>query len=102
MRAGTLNCIIRIERSVMTLDDDRAPVEAWSPVATVGAQITSLIPEVPGNTASNVAAVFRIRYLAGVKPTDRIVLAGEIYTITAVGEVHPRRGLEIRALAAAS
>jgi SPP1 family predicted phage head-tail adaptor len=101
MRAGKLTHSITIERLVEGLDDYGVPRPTWTPIATVRAEIltasTSEFLTGAGEGAAS-AIVFRIRYMEGVTPADRITLDGKgAYDIKEIKQIGRRRGLEIRA-----
>jgi SPP1 family predicted phage head-tail adaptor len=98
MRAGSLDRLITIERFTNTIDDFGTPVETWSPVATLRAQIVSASTEefIRNGAEAETVIVFRTRYLAGVTPADRIVYGGAAHNIKELTEIGRRRGLELR------
>ncbi|GAA4111182.1 phage head closure protein [Aminobacter aganoensis] len=104
MRAGKLDRTITIERKSEAVSDSGAVVAAWTPVATVRAEIvTSAASEfLTGfGEAESGNIAFRIRYLAGITTADRVTYAGQVYDLKEVTEIGRRRGLELRAVATA-
>lgn len=100
MRAGNLDKVITIERAVTTLDGLRAPVEVWTALATVRAQVIQSSTEEfirSRGASSETVVIFRTRYLAGVTLADRIVFEGAAFNIKEAKELGRRRGLELRA-----
>jgi SPP1 family predicted phage head-tail adaptor len=76
MRAGKLTQSITIERLVETLDDYGVKRQAWTPIATVKAEIvqasTQEFLKTAGEGAES-AIVFRIRFME-VTPADLLDL----------------------------
>lgn len=99
MRAGKLTNTITIERLVEAPDDYGVLRQTWTPIATVKAEIvqtsTQEFLKTAGESAETVV-VFRIRYLEGVTPADRILHATGRYDVKEIKEIGRRRGLEIR------
>lgn len=102
MRAGKLDSTITLQRSTNTVEPDGAPVFTWTDIATMRAEIVTSNTEefIRAYGASDESrTLFRLRYLDGITPADRIVLDGRIYEITSATEIRRRRGLEIMAVA---
>jgi head-tail adaptor len=103
MRAGNLDRQIEITRTTTTANPD----EPWIPgdettvtVATARAQLVQQSTEefLRNFGEQQVAAViFRIRYIAGIVLTDRVVYAGATYDLEEIKEIGRRKGLELRA-----
>jgi SPP1 family predicted phage head-tail adaptor len=99
VRAGDLDQVITIERSSALLDANRAPIETWTPLATVRAGIVTASTEefMRGRGAtSETSIVFRIRYLDGLTLADRVIYYGGAYNIKDMRELGRARGLDIR------
>lgn len=100
MRAGKLDKLITIQRFTSTVNDYGTPVETWTDVATLRAQIVQASTEefIRGFGASDeTAIIFRTRWLDGVTNADRVgYAAGAYLNIKEVKEIGRRNGLEIR------
>jgi SPP1 family predicted phage head-tail adaptor len=102
VRAGKLDKSISIERLVETLDEYGVPREAWTPIATLKAQIVQASAEEflrSGGIAAESTVIFRTRYIEGVTPAARIVFNGHEYDVKETREIGRRRGLEIHSTA---
>lgn len=96
--AGRLDRTIQIERPTRSVGVAGSETLAWTPVATVRAElIQSEISETLAaqGTTPKAALAFRIRYLAGVTPDDRVIYEGRAYNLRTVKEIGRRRGLEL-------
>lgn len=107
MDAGRMDRRITLERFTETRDEFNSPVQAWAPLATVGASKED-IRDAERWSAQEVGAEvttrFRIRYsatVADLNPKDRVQFDGRQYDIAAVKEIGRREGLEITANARA-
>ena len=104
MRAGRLDRTITVQRFTSAPDDFGTPVESWSDVATLRAEIVQASTseffrdEAPRDDTS---IVFRTRFLSGVTNADRIDYGGRLFDITETKEIGRRRGLELRCVARA-
>lgn len=105
IRAGKLDRQITIERQVETVAASGAVAKAWTPVATLRAELVqqaaeeylSGFGEVEGGNV-----VFRIRYIAGIGTADRVTFAGDTFDIDEIAELGRRRALELRCVRVAS
>lgn len=99
MRAGKLDRTIKIQTLASSVNDYGTPIEDWSDLATVRAQIvqqsTDEFLRTYGETDS-FAAVFRIRWLADVTTDCRVSHDGKYLNIREVKEIGRRQGLELR------
>lgn len=97
--ARKLDRTITIERQTRTLDEFRAEVTAWAPVATLAAQRlengSREFVRAYGQ-AEEGAALFRTRFVAGITTADRIVFDGLPLDIVEVSELGRREGLRLR------
>lgn len=99
MRAGKLTNTITIERLVETPDDYGVLRPTWTPIATVRAQIVQASTEEflrTAGQAAEAAIIFRVRFIEGVTPADRIAFDARHLNIKETKEIGQRRGLEIR------
>lgn len=102
MRAGKLDKIITIDRFTSTVDEYGTPIEDWTTVATVRAQIIQSTTEefMKGwGTSTEAAVVFRIRHLDGITPADRVTYDGRAYDLKEIKELGRREGLDLRCVA---
>ena len=87
MRGGRLRQQIVIEELIESSSDSGAVVESWYQFATVRAAM-SMPKGKESFTADQVTdtaqALFRIRYLAGVKPKMRITHGDDVWDIKSV------------------
>jgi SPP1 family predicted phage head-tail adaptor len=99
MRAGKLDRQIVIQRFTNTVDDYGTPVETWTTVATVRAQIIQQSTEefIRGYGATDDAIViFRVRWIDGITTADRVVFDSENYNIKELKPIGRAKGLEFR------
>lgn len=104
MRAGSLDRVIRLQRSTATLNDAGTPAETWADVATLRAELVQLgaVERVRAyGAAEELGVVFRTRFVAGVTNADRVVFDGRVYNLREVTVIGRNRGLELRAEALA-
>ncbi len=101
MRAGSLDRTIIVERLTgEVLDSFGVPVDVWTVVATLRAQL--LKNEAPENITNggatesiDVLRTLKTRF-ANVNDHDRIAYEGALFDVIDVVELGRRRGLEIR------
>lgn len=103
MRAGKLDKLIRLQRFTSTVDEFGTPVEAWSDLAELRAQVVQSSTEefIRAGAESDTVIIFRTRFLNGVTTADRVVLAGDAYDVKELKEIGRRQGLEIRCMRSA-
>ncbi len=97
MISGRLDRKITIQELTTTNDEYGEPVESWSDLATVWAEVKqqSAREMWESGKVSEVEMMFRIRYRSGIDTTNRISYDGDTYDITGVREIGRRDGLEI-------
>ena len=103
MRAGKLRRIVTIEQVALAQDGTGAPVETWS---TFAANVWADIEEATGREQIQAGQVnpvrpvtIRIRYLAGVTDTMRVIYGTRTFQIeTAVNVQEKNRELELTCL----
>ena len=97
--ARKLDRTITVERRATTLNVDREEVTGWTPIATVAAQRlengSREFVRAYGQ-AEEGSAVFRVRYLAGITPADRVVFDGEALELVEIVELGRREALDLR------
>jgi SPP1 family predicted phage head-tail adaptor len=101
MRAGKLDQTITVQRFTNTTDDYGVPVETWTDLATVRAQIIQQSTEefIRGYGAEDDAIViFRTRWIADIKTADRVSFNGVQWNIKELKPIGRRKGLDIRAV----
>ncbi len=103
MRAGRLDRTITLQRFTSAPDDFGTPVETWSDVATLRAEIVqgSTAEFMRGGAVDETVIVFRTRFLAGITNTDRVTFDGAVFDVKETKEIGRRRGLELRCVARA-
>lgn len=102
MRSGKLDKQIKLQRFTAIPDGHGGYDEVWADFATLRAQMVQATTEefIRAYGASDeTVAVFRTRYLAGVKTADRVVFRDLHYDIKEIKEIDRQKGLEIRAVA---
>lgn len=102
LRAGKLDREIIITRLSETVSDSGNVVKSWTPLHTVRAEKVELTAAENLEAFGNVAAgqvVFRLRYVDGITPADRILFDGVNFDIESVTELGRRHGLELRGVA---
>ncbi|ALK09504.1 phage head closure protein [Blastochloris viridis] len=99
MRAGNLDRTITIQSFASGVDDYGTPIEQWSDVATVRAQIVQASTDeflAAFGETDKTAIIFRVRWLDGVTTEHRVVYAGKSLNIREMKEIGRRKGLELR------
>jgi SPP1 family predicted phage head-tail adaptor len=87
IRAGKLRHSITIEQQSGSQDEYGAPGVTWSTFATVRASVEPLQGReffASQQMQAEVTTRFRIRHLAGVTPTMRVLFSGRSFDISAV------------------
>jgi len=87
MQAGNLNRRLTIEAPGEGYDEAGQPIEGWTPVATVWADIrhTSGLEAIRGGAETSISrASIRIRYRSGLHSGMRATAGGVTYRIEAV------------------
>jgi SPP1 family predicted phage head-tail adaptor len=102
MRASNLDRLIVIEADLTTVDVNGVPQQTWTAFATMRAQLlqrsTNEFLLKGYGEDDNVTTGFRIRWLDGVRLTQRVAYNGERYRITEIKEIGRRVALELRCL----
>lgn len=103
MRAGKLDRTITIQRFTSEPNEYGTPVETWTTVATLRAQLIQASTEefIRGGAVDETIIIFRTRWLAGVTTADRIEYEGVALNIKETKEIGRRKGLELRAVRSA-
>ena len=97
MISARLDRKITIQQPTTTYNDYGEPVESWSDLASVWAEVKqqSAREMWESGKVSEVEAMFRIRYRSGIDSTYRVVYDNTNYDITGVREIGRQDGLEI-------
>ncbi|MCI9865067.1 phage head closure protein [Rhizobium skierniewicense] len=98
MRAGKMDRSITVQSFTSLVNEYGTPVETWTDVATVRAQIIqSNTEEFLTNGASDTTSIiFRTRYFVGVTTSSQVIYEGETFNTREVKEIGRRKGLELR------
>lgn len=99
MRAGRLRHVITVERFTTTLDDAGTPTKAWTPHATLRADIERQSTEEfirNQGAVEEAVVVFHARYMAGLTTADRIVWNGRPHALREIAPDPRMRTMELR------
>ena len=99
MRAGSLDRVITIQRFTSTVDDDGTPVQAWTDVATVRAQLVEASTDeyiAARGAVDKAVVIFRVRWLGDITNADRVMYDGTAFNLKETKEIGRRKGLELR------
>lgn len=101
MRAGKLDQQITVQRFTTVIDDYGTPVETWTDVATVRAQIiqASTTEFIQGGARDDTVMIFRTRHIEDITTADRVVYDGDEFNIKELKPIGRRKGLDIRTVA---
>lgn len=105
MRAGKLDRQIVIQVYSNTVDGYGTPVETWTQIATVRAQVVQQSTEEfirNGGAAPETAIIFRTRFIDRVTTSHRVLLDGQTFNIKETKEIGRREGLELRCIGGAA
>ena len=101
MKAEKMDRKLTIQRCSYTSDDYGTPIFTWADLATVPAQMiqrsTTEFVRAQGATDAEII-VFRLRYIAGLTNTDRLLFEGRSFNITELTELGRKDGTELRCL----
>ena len=90
MRAGNLRNYVEVQQLVMVEDENLEWVESWLTFTSCWAEILPLIGReywASRQVVSEVTGKIRMRYLAGIKPTMRVIDGVKTFNIEAVIDV---------------
>lgn len=85
--AGKLDRRVSIERFTSEQDELGQPVQAWTPLATVWAEVSPQAGRefvAAGAAQSELTTKIRIRYRPGLTSGDRVTHDGRVYNIASV------------------
>lgn len=100
MRAGKLDRELVIERVTTTIGEAGTPLEAWSTLVTLRAELLEdkITEELRDQGASTERLLtFRTRFFPGLTVADRLTFEAQAFDLVAVKEVGRRRELELQA-----
>lgn len=98
MRAGDMDRRVTIRRYTSTVDEYGDPVQAWTDLATVSANVRQESGREFMAAATEMGSrkvIFRLRWLAGLTVTDQVRFEGHDHDIHEVRELGRRAGLEL-------
>lgn len=104
MRAGRLDRRIAIQQNTPTANSVGQEKESWSDLHTIWAEVTPVRGAeryAVNQDAAVIEEKFKIRYVPGITPKNRIFYNNRAYDIKGVLEIGRREGLEIHASARA-
>ena len=99
LNIGMMNRRITIERATETRKPSGDTLKAWTPVATVRAELIqqSANEFLTGyGEAETGTVIFRVRYRPGITTADRVTFDGTAYGIKEIKTIGRRHALELR------
>lgn len=99
MRAGKLNRLIVVERSIRRPNDLGTIERIWFHHRTLRAELVEQSTEeflAGGGEVDRRVTVFRVRKADDIATTDRVRFRGQAHDIASVVEIEGGRGLELR------
>jgi len=99
MRAGKLDKVITLQRTTYQDDGYGGQIPINDDYATMRAQVVQASTEEflrAWGTSTETAIIFRIRYLAELRPADRVVYDGQGFDIVEMKPIGRNRGWELR------
>lgn len=98
MRAGKLDRSITVQSFTSTVNEYGTPIETWTDIATVRAQIIQSSTEefLTNGATDETVIIFRTRYFAPIGTKSRVLFEGEEYNVREVKEIGRRKGLDLR------
>ncbi|WP_320202389.1 phage head closure protein [Agrobacterium rosae] len=98
MRSGKLDRSITIQGFTNTVNEYGTPIETWTDVATVRAQIIQSSTEefLADGASDTTSIIFRTRYFVGVTTSSQVIYEGETFNVREVKEIGRRKGLDLR------
>jgi len=99
LNIGMMNRRITVEREAETVMPSGSVVKAWTPVATVRAELIqqSAHEFLTGyGEAETGTVIFRVRYRPGITTADRVTYEGTAYGIKEIKTIGRRHALELR------
>lgn len=99
MKSGKMRHVIRLQEAGTTLTPAGTPVQTWTTIATLRAELVQQSAQEFLNAqgaTGEALAVFRIRTLSVVLLSWRLLLGAEAFNIRDVVVIERGRGLELR------
>ncbi|MGV1918038.1 phage head closure protein [Rhizobium sp. 22-785-1] len=99
LNIGNLDRRITIERETETVMPSGSVMKAWTPVATVWAELIQQTASeffTGFGEAETGTVIFRVRYRPGITSADRVTYDGTAYGIKEIKELGRRDALELR------
>lgn len=99
LNIGNLDRRITIERETETVMPSGSVIKAWTPVATVWAELIQQTASeffTAYGEAETGTMIFRVRYRPGITSADRVAYGGKAYGITEIKELGRSDALELR------
>lgn len=99
LNTGRLNRRVTIERETETVKPSGSVVKAWTPVATVWAEVLQQTASeffTGYGEAETGTVIFRVRYRPGITTADRVTYDGTAYGIKEIKLIGRRAGMELR------
>lgn len=99
LNIGMMNRRITIERQTETVNPSGSVVKAWTPVATVWAEVLQQTASeffTGFGEAETGTVIFRVRYRPGITTADRVTYDGTGFGIKEIKTIGRRHALELR------
>ena len=98
MRSGKLDRSITVQSFTSTVNAYGTPIETWTDVATVRAQIIQSSTEefLSSGATDETVIIFRTRYFEGVNTSSQVLYEGQAFNVREVKEIGRRKGLDLR------
>lgn len=99
LNIGNMDRRITIDRETETVKPSGSVVKAWTPVATVWAEVVqqSASEFFTGyGEAETGTMIFRVRYRPGITTADRVTYDGQSYGLKEIKELGRHEALELR------
>lgn len=99
LNIGKLDRRITIERQTETVSPSGDVVKAWTPIATVWAEVLQSTANeffTGYGEAETGTVIFHVRYRPGITTADRVTYAGSAYDLKEIKELGRRDALELR------
>jgi len=99
LNIGRMNRRITIEQETETLSPSGDPRKAWTPIATVWAELIQQTESeffTGYGEAATGTVIFRVRYRPSITTADRVTYEGTTYGIAEIKTIGRRHALELR------
>ena len=102
MNAGKMDRRITLQRKSSSQDSFGEAIDTWADISTVWAEVVPVSGNerfVSQQVIAEADTLFKIRYMSGLTPLDRVVYDGRTYDVKGVIEIGRRReGMQISAM----